>query len=206
MRVRSRGGYSLVETLVVISIICILMALYLPTLSRAMQKAKDVRDKEGLRQKYIGQMADGANIANASPSRPTKADCRAAYRQEMGEAIVTELLYVVYDEAEFVAYWNTMIRADAPDPPDYSGNGRLIAKDAIGNTYLLAQVDMAHPSGELFPVAWVFISTNLSETSSGDIGSNVLYSDGHGLYVRYPGEYPMTRFVAELSHRFMTES
>jgi hypothetical protein len=182
------------------------MALYLPTLSRALQKAKDIRDKEGMHQMYIGKVADGANSPNAPASRPTRADCRAAYRQDMGEAIVTELLYVVHDEAEFAAYWNTMIRRDATDPLEYTDRGHLVAKDALGNTHYLAPVDLAHNTSQLFPMAWVFISTNLAETSAGNIGSNVLYSDGHGIYVRYPGEYPMTRFVAELSHRFMVES
>ena len=54
-----------------------------------------------------------------------------------------------------------------------------------------------------YVVGWEFLSTVLSETSTGTLGAEVMYSDGHVSYVRYPGEFPMRRIVAELSHEYV---
>jgi len=201
MFMRSRRGYSLLETLVCVAIIAILMALQLPVLSRALRKAKEVAVKEGLHQRQIGAMA-GDEVFNARPDRTT---CRTAYRQTYEESLVTELKYVVRSEAEFAAYWNTLIRPSATEPLQYAASGELIAEDAGGTVYYLKPLNIADPPGETAIVGWEFISTNLAETTSGTLGTNVLYTDGRAVYIPYPGEFPMTPLVAELSHRFVVE-
>lgn len=201
MFMRSRKGYSLLETLICVAIIAILMALQLPVLSKALRKAKEVAVKEGLHQRQIASMA-GDTQFDARPGRDT---CRAAYRQMYQESWVTELKYVVRTEQEFAAYWNTLIRPSATEPLEYTASGELVAQDALGNVYYLKALNPADPPGETAIVGWEFISTNLAETTSGTLGTNVLYTDGRAVYIRYPGEFPMTRLVAELSHRFVVE-
>ena len=201
MFMRSRHGYSLLETLICVAIISILMALQLPVLTKALRKAKEVAIKEGLHQKAIGDMAGDAKF----DPRPGREACRAAYRQTYQESLVTELKYVVRSEQEFAAYWNTVIRPSATEPLKYAASGELIAEDAGGSVYYLKALNMAEPPTQTAIVGWEFISTKLSETTSGTLGTNVLYSDGRAVYIRYPGEFPMTPLVAELSHRFVVE-
>ncbi|GMV95423.1 MAG: hypothetical protein AMXMBFR82_52010 [Candidatus Hydrogenedentota bacterium] len=206
MRRWGKCGFSLVETLVVVAIIAILMALYLPVLSKVMRKAEEVAVKEGFRQEKIGRMADSANSAgkDLGPA-PDRDECRAAFRKKVNDVIATEVLYIVESDAEFNAYWQTMINPAANTPLEYSGSGNLLARDEFGDVYELLRVDKFLDEGPPFPLGWEFISTDLSDTSSGTIGTNVIYSDGHVVYVRYPGEFPATRTVAELSHRFVEE-
>ena len=102
-------GHTLIETLVVLAIISVLMALYLPTLSKAMRQAEKVASKEAMHQQTIGRMADSANSAGrGGQSSPSREECRAAYRQNLGpgsarttDVYATELLYVVNNEADF---------------------------------------------------------------------------------------------------------
>lgn len=204
---RTREGHSLVELLVCIAIISILAAMYLPALSKARRKAEEVAIREGFRQEAIGRAADTVNSVRSGSNLPATRDAyRAAYRQQLGtvngQVWVTELLCEVGSEAEFRAYWNTVINPDATGALEFSG-GALVAYDESGNKYLLREFVPLTRVGAAIPVAWEFISTNLQETSAGTLGTNVAYSDGHTQYVRYPGEYPASRTVAELSHRYM---
>lgn len=207
MNLRSKRGHTLVETLVVLAIILILMALYLPTLAKAMRKAKEVAGKEALRQQGIGKMADGVNSARPGESRPGRAEAQAAFRRELdigkGDTmIVSEMLYVVKSDDEFRAYWHTLLNPDNAAPLTYASGG-LNAYDEDNNRYVLPVAETFAGRTETYVLGWEFISTDLDETSSGTIGGNVLFSDGHSAYVRYPGEFPMTPTVAELSHAFM---
>jgi len=206
MRLSNKQGHSLVETLVVLAIIATLMALYLPTLSKVLRKAEEVAVKEGFRQKRIGDMADSANSAgrDLGPA-PDRDECRAAFRQMVNDVIATEMLYIVENDAEFNAYWHTLINPAASTPLEFGRSGYLLARDEFGDVYALPRVDKFLDNHGTFPVGWEYISTDLDDTSSGTIGTNVAYSDGHVKYVRYPGPFPATRTVAELSHRFVEE-
>ncbi len=208
LHAKGRGGHSLVELLVCVAIIGILAAMYLPALSKARRKAEEVAVKEGLRQDYIGHFSDSANSPNARGSSPTREQCREAYRQYMTtterQVLATRLLYAVKDEAEFRAYWNTLINPDATAPLEFDRSGGIIVEDEAGNRYTLPTMDSYRMGmGAAVPEAWEFISTNLGETTSGTLGTSVLYSDGHVEYIRYPGAYPVCWAVAELSHRFV---
>lgn len=205
---RAKQGYSLVETLVVLSIILILMALYLPTLSKAMRKAKEVAGKEALRQQAIGKASDTVNAVRPGDSRPGRSEARDAFRQtlDIGKGdtmIVSEMLYEVRNDDEFRAYYHTLLNPANNDPLTYSDGGSLNTYDEFGTLYVLQRAEVLDHRGATYVMGWEFISTNLGETSSGTLGGTVLYSDGHSRYVRYPEEFPMTRTVAELSHEFM---
>ena len=208
MKPRRNRGYSLVETLCVLSIILILMALYLPTLSKAMRKAKEVAGKEAQYQHAIGKMADSANSTHASDKRPGRSEARDAFRQtlDIGKGdtmLVSEVLYVVKSDDEFRAYWHTLLNPANSAPLSYANGNSLNAYDENNNLYVLPLAEPLVGQSGTYLVGWEFISTDLSETSSGTIGGNVLYSDGHSGYIRYPDEFPMTPTVAELSHAFM---
>jgi len=210
VRPRSKQGFSLVETLVVLVIILILMALYLPTLAKAMRKAKEVAGKEAVRQHGIGKMADGANIAKVHGGEQLgRTAARNAFRQELDigkddTMIVSELLYVVTNDDEFRAYYHTLLNPHNSAPLTYASGG-LNAFDEDNNLYVLPYATTIAGRSATTVMAWEFISTDLTETSSGTIGGTVLYSDGHSGYVRYPDEFPMTPTVAELSHAFMQD-
>lgn len=206
MRPSRIRGFSLIETLVVMAIIAILMALYLPVLAKAMRKAEEVAVKEGGRQQFIGRMADNANSAGRSDARPDREACRAAFRRKVDDVIATEVLYVVTNDDEFRAYYYTIINPAQTGPLVYSSGGEVIVQDDLGNSYTLPAVDNVIDDHPTFPLGWEFISTNLQDTSSGTIGTNVLYSDGHVVYVRYPEGYPASPTVAELSHHFVENS
>ncbi len=208
MLMYSRRGFSLVELLVCVAIISILMAMYLPVLSKAKRKAEEVAIKEGLRQDHIGREAAVANIA-----RPKGIDldeygreaCQDAFCKSMsdgsgdGDMLVTELLYDVTSEDAFRAYWYTLIDPSNTEPLEYTDGGKLIATDNEGNEFILKPIYTGR-------MLWEFISTDLSETTSGTLGTTVLYPGGNVDYVKYPDEFPAVPIVAKLSHRFIEET
>ena len=158
-------GFSLVETLVVVAIISILMALYLPTLAKAIRKAKEVAGKEGLRQNAIGRMADNANSPRHSEPRPGRDEAREAFRQtiEIGkgdEMIASEVLYVVKDDDEFRAYHATLLDPGNTDPLQWEGSSLIATYE--GETYRLPMMTAFQGREEISPRAWEFISTDLT--------------------------------------------
>lgn len=208
---RSSRGYSLLELLICVAIISILMAMYASTLSKALAKAKQVAATEGMRQQGIGRMADSANSVRPDQRQSVdallRAECRAAYRQwvDLGQSqtYATEMLFVVRNEAEFRAYWHTLINPENDAELERSGNG-IVARDESGEEYVLLPQDTF--IGETYPVGWEFLSTNLGDTGLNGLGLNVLYSDGRVAYLTYPGGFPACRAVAELSQQFVDNS
>lgn len=198
-------GFSLLETLISMAIVAILAALYMPALIRARHKAEQVGVISSMRQDYIGNHATGhGTISTLLPATTDLREiCRAAYRQRMsdgsgeGDIYVTEMRMNVRTEAEFRAYWHTLIDPDATEPLEYTSNGELIAKDEAGNIFYLS------PPRDNEALVWEFLSTDMSETSSKTMGTVVRYGDGHVQYRPYPSGFPACRAVAEYSHRYL---
>ena len=211
MKRHANQGFSLVETLVVLAIILILMALYLPTLSKAMRKAKEVAGKEALRQQAIGKFADGANATRpGKPTPKTREQARQAFRQSLDigkgdNMLVSEMLYIVTSDAEFRAYYHTLLDPANTTPLEHDGDGSLKAYDEDNNQFSLQSAELIDAFEGSYPLAWEFLSTKPTETTSGSLGGSILYSDGHIGYLRYQQGFPMTRTVAELSHQFMDD-
>jgi prepilin-type N-terminal cleavage/methylation domain-containing protein/prepilin-type processing-associated H-X9-DG protein len=204
---RARDAFSLVELLVVVAIIGVLAAFLVPALSRARSKAEQIAAVEAMRQKHIGALAQNANAPWPHDFEgPDREDCREAYARVLetgsGEAFVTELLYKVRNEAEFKAYWHTLIDPEADEELEFEGS-TLVARDEQGTEFELLPLELHMLKEKAFPIGWEFLSTDMAEMSSGSIGANVLYSDGHVKYVPYPGKYPVCKTVADLSHRFV---
>ena len=193
----TQRGFSVLELLICVAIIAILMAMYSVTLSKALRKAKSVAGAEAMHQQDIDRML-GVDVSN-----PLDAYRRPLDLGNGREATITEMAYVVRNDAEFRAYWHTLIDPDQLDAPVFGDDGTLFAFDPEGNLFRLAKITSETPAGPSFPVAWDFISTVPSETALGDAGGNVLYSDGHIKYLQYPGPFPMSRTVATLSHEYM---
>ncbi len=111
---------------------------------------------------------------------------------------------MVTNDAEFEAYWNTLINP-ANEAPIAIRDGGLVATDFTGNEYILRPLfsGEAPPSGS-YPIEWGFISVDMSHMPVGNRGGTVMYRNGQR-FVRYPGDFPMTATVAELSERYMDE-
>jgi prepilin-type N-terminal cleavage/methylation domain-containing protein len=212
MRMMTRSpqrGHSLIELLICVTIIGILMALYMPVLAKARRKAVQVAGGEAMRQKRIAKEADGANSVRppSVDNLPDRDACRNAYLQILQtgkhEIFVTELLYAIDGEAEFAAYWHTLINPSASGPLEFDG-GVLLAKDEVGTEFRLKALGAALPDSG--PVLWDFLSTNMADTTMTGLGINVHYADGRTAFMKYPGAYPCCATVAELSRRFVIES
>lgn len=210
---RKRQGFSLVELLVCVAIISILMAMYLPALSKARKLAEGVVVKEGIRQEVIAGHADAANAAFyqgtsfATDDNTLRTAARTEFRRNLTmsgrNTIVTHLIAQVKNENEFRAYWNTLVNPAAIGTIERNGLG-IVARDEAGNKYLLQPTGEIPVSGATFAIGWEFLSTDMAESTAGTLGTTVLYSDGHVDYVPYPTAYPACPSVAELSHRFVT--
>lgn len=203
-----QAAFSMIEMLVVIAIISILMAMYLPILSKAKKAAMKAAGVEAMRQGNIGRMADNANIAHPKDgAKPTREQARMAYRQPLDTGkstiYVTEMLYVVRDDKEFEAYWYTLIDPYADFHLEYDEHGNLLAQDGDGN---IVPLSMHDSFGAPRPYIWEYISTVGAECSSDEYGTNVMFSDSHVERIRYPERFPASRIVAELSHEFLARS
>jgi prepilin-type N-terminal cleavage/methylation domain-containing protein len=206
-------GFSLLELLICIAIIGILFALQMGTFSRAIGKARRTAAEEAARQGYIGRESDNVNAVNPFGEEPaSKQACRDAFRHYVdtgrNEHIVSELLYVVRNDDEFRAYFHTMLNRWNGNPPVYEG-GMLMARDDDGNVYPLPPVLNSHSwtadRHGSYIIGWDFLSTDLSETTMDGLTVSVIRSSGSIDRIRYPGDFPVTKTVAQLSHRFVKD-
>jgi prepilin-type N-terminal cleavage/methylation domain-containing protein len=201
------GGFSLIETLIVLAIISILMAMLATALTKALRMAKSTAAGEEMRVERIGTSAKAVHEGDDRPApESTMEAARASFRvvHTTGmEKITSSVLFVVRRDIEFRAYWHTLLNRENTQPPEFTKKGALIAFTPGGDRFELPPVGRDVKDGP-YPVAWEFISTHLNETGRGDAGGNVVYSDGRREYVPYPRKFPMSKGVALLSHRFVS--
>ncbi len=210
--VSRQSGFSMIETLVVLAIIMVLMTLLVPVLTKAVRMAKATAAGEEMRVERVGDMAravhEGKNLPRLTP-KDWVALARDNFHLEKTtgqKAIVSRLEFVVTNDLEFRAYWHTLLNKANTQLPEFTRSGELIALTPEGQRFELRRTDGGtRVPGPAYPVAWEFISTRMEETGRMDMGGNVIYSDGRREYVAYQHRFPMTRQVAELSHRFYME-
>jgi prepilin-type N-terminal cleavage/methylation domain-containing protein len=197
-----KRGFSLVETLVVVAIILILLSIALPRYAKAIRMAKEVSAGEAHHQRMIDRMVDPEKV------ELVRDEARRAFRQvaDAGrhDIAVTEMLCMVRNDAEFEAYYRTLIDP-ANDELIAIRDGGLVAKDYAGSEYILKPLfsGEAPPPGN-YPIEWGFVSVEMAHMMVGNRGGTVVYRNGQR-FVKYPGDFPMTRTVAEFSKRYMDE-
>jgi prepilin-type N-terminal cleavage/methylation domain-containing protein len=201
-----RDGFSLLELLIVVAIIGILMAMYLSTFGKVQRKAVAVAGAEGMRQGQIGRMADDANVARPKIKLATREECRAAFRESIGDnQFATRMLYRVRNVEEFEAYFYTLIDAGASGDLEFL-HGRLVARNQHGNKFLLSPFSGFSEAFGGTAVSWEFLSTYMGDMNGTGIGGQVMYGDTRVEFMHYPGWFPMTERVAELGRRFMIQA
>lgn len=206
---RRNGGWSLIETLVVIAIIAILIALQTPIFSKALRKAQETSISLTQRDAQHGRMADRVNIARdrlgAVNTQELRAHARAAFdstlRTGIGDVRTTELLFAVANDDEFNAYWHTLINPGADWELEGSVGGGVTVRDEWGREFALPL--LSRYDGPGVPISWELFSTDLRQTTSGTLGAVVQFSDGRSEYVPYPQAFPMTDTVARLTRIYL---
>jgi len=220
---RNNRGYSLVESLVVIAIILVMLAIALPSYVKALRQAKDTAADEALRQRYLANEG-GTFLDNFTPfacdavagdiadnALYLRTCARAAYRQAIDagkfDVFITELLYRVENQAEFEAYWWTLIAPEESVPITFTPDASLIAYNPEGDSFILNPIERAIIAGtdDVYLVGWEFVSTNMGNMNSDSRLITAIYSNGQREKVRYPSVIPATPLVATLSQRFMDE-
>jgi type II secretory pathway pseudopilin PulG len=209
---RRRDGTSMIETLVVLAIIMVLMTILVPALTRALRMAKSTAAGEEARSDRVGEIAVAAHEGRPDELAPEQAVARARdmFRHEVRTRSVPRVmsapLFIVRNDAEFRAYWYTLLNPQNTETPEFTRSGELIAFTPEGQRHELPPVGgPGREPDQSYIVRWEFMSTKLHETGRGDLGGNVIYSDGRREYMPYPTRFPMTQQVAELSHRFYVE-
>ena len=209
---RDRAGYSILELLIVVGIISILVFLQLGAMHRVLGKVKNSARAEAIRQAALAREADAVHEGPMRTEPANRLECIQAFKQTLDtgkeKIFVSEMLYVVRNGEEFRAYWNTMLNPNALYLPEIV-DGVLIARDPEDNIYRLPALYGSHLDANkahgLFPIAWDFLSSNLADNTSGELGAEVLYSDGHMEFVPYPGKFPAVKEVADLTRQFVID-
>ena len=204
---RAQRGHTLIETLVVLAIIGTLMAMAMPHYVRAIRMAKQTAADEAKRQEYLVR-EDFAKSPELGPQ--LRAQARELFRKRVNagnfDIFISEMLFGVSTDAEFAAYWHTLLNPANTAPLEFAGN-RLLAVDSTGSTFELPVL-----GGQIVPgmtekhvIAWDFLSTNMAHSSIGSLGTTAQYITGERAYLSYPGAFPATPLVASLSQQFMLD-
>ncbi|MCC6142686.1 MAG: type II secretion system protein [Candidatus Hydrogenedentes bacterium] len=204
-----KQGFSLIETLVVVAIICIMLAVALPHYWKAIRLAKQTAADEAKRQEQLVPYAPAYTISPEMADWEIRETARAAFRHTIDagkfDLMVTQPLLEVRNDEEFRAYYFTLVDAEATAPLLFEG-GSMIVRTPEGTEFRLRTSDAIEPGGrDPYAIAWDFLSTNMANMSVGSFGVGYVRSNGERPYVKYPGEFPATETVARLGQRFMDE-
>lgn len=207
---RTRGGFSLIEILVVVAIILVVLSFLLPAVSRALRKGREAMIMTSLQDLLRSDLAERANtVRDYFPKRP---ECRGAFRVRIGrDKYATQLLYIVRSDAEFRAYWHTLINPDNDDPLEFDRR-HLLAKNSAGQVYPLRPgsrmaweflcTDLKHMNSSQERIGVVGVPESLRQQTDPPVFRPWAGTDDKG-FVAYPTEFPASQTVMQISHQYM---
>jgi prepilin-type N-terminal cleavage/methylation domain-containing protein len=205
----NRSGHTLIETLVVVAIIAVMLAIALPHYGKAIRLAKQTAADEAKRQEQLVPYGPKFSITPEMDHWDIRETARSAFRHAIDagkfDLMVTQPLLKVRTDEEFRAYYYTLIDLNAQGPLDFEG-GSMVVETPEGVEFVLQLADAIEPGDdEPYPIAWDFLSTNMANMSVGSFGVGYVSSDGERPYMKYPGAFPATETVARLGQQFMDE-
>jgi len=189
---RRRGGFTLIELMMVIAIIAILASLLLPVLMGGQEKARIAKCKQNLRQlgtaiqMYLNQSNGSYPIAARPPFEDDLSALYPKYADSLGSFVCPSSVAEVnspQDLTDNVGGALGRYGMGYEYRPFYTYTDGEVRKNQYNTAEMASQVAMVHDADEMGQPGVVDLMDN-----HGLAGINVLYADWHVEWVK-PNEY-----------------